>query len=216
MEMAVRDFRALLDRQIADHVEHPRDDMLSRLLEAEEDGDRLSRDELESMIALLMVAGHETTAGLLGNSLLALHRNPTAKDQLIEEPAIAENAVEELLRYDSPVQGTDRVATADIELAGHRIRGGTMMGVFLGAANRDPRRYDRPDQLILDRPQPRPLSFGHGIHHCLGAALARLEARIALPLFLQTYPDYRVDEDRLEWKRSITLRGPSHLPVRLR
>ena len=215
MDMAVRDFRALLDRRIADHLANPRDDMLSRLLEAEEDGDRLSRDELESMIALLMVAGHETTAGLLGNSLLALHRNPAAKDQLIEEPGIAENAVEELLRYDSPVQNTDRIATADIEVGGHQIRQGSMVGVFLGAANRDPRRYDRPDQLILDRENPRPLSFGHGIHHCLGAALARLEARIALPLFLQTHPDYAVAEDQVRWKRSITLRGPASLPVRL-
>ena len=213
MEAAVRDFRTLLGDLIAEREAQPQDDMLSRLLEAEDDGDRLSRPELESMVALLLVAGHETTAGLLGNSLLALQRHPEARAQLAEEPEIAENAVEELIRYDSPVQGTDRVATADFELAGHQIKAGQMIGVFLGAANRDPRRYDRPDRLQLDRHQPRPLSFGHGIHHCLGAALARLEAKVALPLFLQTFPDHRIDEERMEWKRSITLRGPSSLPA---
>ena len=155
------------------------------------------------------------TAGLLGNSLLALQHHPEAKAQLLEEPDIVDNAVEELIRYDSPVQGTDRVATADFELAGQQIKTGQMLGVFLGAANRDPRRYDRPETLQLDRHQPRPLSFGHGIHHCLGAALARLETKVALPMFLQTFPGYRIDEDRMEWKRSITLRGPSALPVTL-
>ncbi|MEM7285115.1 MAG: cytochrome P450 [Actinomycetota bacterium] len=216
MEAAVRDFRSLLGDIIAEREAQPQDDMLSRLLEAEEGGDRLSRAELESMVALLLVAGHETTAGLLGNALLALQHHPDAKAQLSEEPEIVENAVEELIRYDSPVQGTDRVATEDFELSGQRIKAGQMIGVFLGAANRDPRRYERPEVLQLDRHQPRPLSFGHGIHHCLGAALARLEARVALPLFVKTFPDYRIDEDRLEWKRSITLRGPAQLPVSLR
>ena len=215
MEAAVRDFRTLLGGLITEREAQPRDDMLSRLLAAEEDGDRLSRPELESMVALLLVAGHETTAGLLGNSLLALQHHPEAKAQLVEEPDIVDNAVEELIRYDSPVQGTDRVATADFELAGQQIKTGQMLGVFLGAANRDPRRYDRPETLQLDRHQPRPLSFGHGIHHCLGAALARLETKVALPMFLQTFPGYRIDEDRMEWKRSITLRGPSRLPVTL-
>lgn len=215
MEAAVRDFRSLLGDLITEREAQPQDDMLSRLLAAEEDGDRLSRPELESMVALLLVAGHETTAGLLGNSLLALQHHPDAKAQLLEEPDIVDNAVEELIRYDSPVQGTDRIATTDFELAGNAVKAGQMLGIFLGAANRDPRRYDRPDALQLDRPQPRPLSFGHGIHHCLGAALARLEAKVALPMFLQAFPDYRIDEGRLEWKRSITLRGPSELPVTL-
>lgn len=216
MEATVGEFRGLLRALIDQRLEQPQDDMLSDLLAAEDDGDQLSRSELESMAALLMVAGHETTAGLIGNSLVALDRHRTARSQLLEEPEIAANAVEELLRFDTPVQGTDRAATADFELGGHTVKEGHMAVALLGAANRDPRRYERPNELILDRKDPRPLSFGNGAHYCLGAALARLEARVALPLFLQEFPDYRVDEDRLTWKRSVTLRGPSQLPLRLR
>ncbi len=215
MTAAVAELRAMLAALISEREAEPRDDLLTTLIQAEEDGDRLSHSELESMVTILMVAGHETTSGLLGNSLVALHRNPSARDQLREEPEIATNAVEELLRYDSPVQATDRSATADIEIAGHQIKKGQVMATLLGGANRDPRRYDRPNELILDRPDPRPLSFGHGIHHCLGAALARLEARVALPLFLEAFPDYRIDETQIVWKRTVSVRGPSSLPVTL-
>lgn len=213
MERTVRRFREMLGELVTDREREPQDDMVSRLVEAHDDGDRLDRSELESMVAILMVAGHETTASLLGNSLLALQLHPLAKDRLRTEPDIAANAVEELLRYDAPVQLTDRFPTADVEVAGHTLKKGQLVGLFLGAANRDPARYERPDELILDREDPRPLSFGHGIHHCLGAALARLEARVALPLFLQTFPNYRIDTDRVEWKRSFTVRGPKSLPT---
>ncbi len=215
MDAAVSDFTTLLADLIEARRDQPQDDMLTRLLEVEEDGDRLSRDELTSMVALLMVAGHETTAGLIGNSLIALDCHPTAKEQLLEEPELAPNAVEELLRFDSPVQATNRILTAPIAIGGQTMKPGQTCFVLLGAANRDPRHHDRPNELILDREDPRPLSFGHGIHHCLGAALARLEARIALPLFLRTFPDYSVDHDRVEWKRSTTVRGPEQLPITL-
>lgn len=215
MEATVGEFRGLLNALIDQRRLQPQDDMLSDLLAAEENGDQLSLTELGSMVALLMVAGHETTAGLIGNSLVALDRHRSARSQLLEEPEIAANAIEELLRFDSPVQGSDRAATADFEIGGQMIKKGQMAVALLGAANRDPRRYDRPNELILDRKDPRPLSFGNGVHYCLGAALARLEARVAIPLFLQEFPDYTVDENRLEWKRSVTLRGPSSLPIQL-
>jgi cytochrome P450 len=165
------------------------------------------------MVTLLMVAGHETTSGLIGNSLIHLDRRRAARQLLLDRPELAVNAVEELLRYDAPVQGTDRFPTEDIVIGGHEIPAGANLIVMLGAANRDPRVHDRPDELLLDRTRPRPLSFGHGIHHCVGAALARLEAQIAIPAFVQRFPDYRVDEPGIEWKRSVTLKGPTRLPV---
>lgn len=216
MESAIGEFRGLVAGLVREREDNPRDDMLTALLDVEEDGDRLSRTELESMVALLMVAGHETTSGLIGNSLLALRRFPAAAEQLAAEPDLAANAVEELIRFDSPVQSTDRTMTEAVDIDGHRIAAGQTAVLLLGAANRDPRRYDRPNELLLDRPDPRPLSFGHGIHHCLGAALARLEARVAIPVFLETFPGYEVDEANVVWKRSMTVRGPSQLPVRLR
>lgn len=216
MDKTVGRFTEMLDELVTERERQPQDDMVSRLVEAQEDGDRLNRRELESMVAILMVAGHETTASLLGNSLLALQKHPHARDRLRTEPDIAANAVEELLRYDAPVQLTDRFPTTDVEVAGQTLKKGQLVGIFLGAANRDPERYERPNELILDREDPRPLSFGHGIHHCLGAALARMEARVALPLFLQTFPDYAIDTERIVWKRSLTIRGPQSLPTLLR
>ncbi len=216
MERTVSRFTKMVGELVNERERQPQDDMVSRLVEATEDGDRLDRRELESMVAILMVAGHETTASLLGNSLLALQRHPEARERLRTEPDIAANAVEELLRYDAPVQLTDRFPTADVEIAGESLKKGQLVGIFLGAANRDPERYDRPNELVLDREDPRPLSFGNGIHHCLGAALARMEARIALPVFLQTFPDYKIEVDQVVWKRSLTVRGPQKLPTTLR
>jgi len=215
MDNAVESFRSLLGDLIEQREADPQDDMLSALLAAEENGDRLTRAELESLVVLLMVAGHETTASLIGNALVALNDRPASRDQLRHEPEIAANAVEELIRFDSPVQTTDRVVSADFELAGQRIREGQTIGIFLGAANRDPERFDRPNELILDREDPHSLSFGHGIHYCLGAALARLEVQVALPMFLQTFPDYKVNKQNLQWKRSVVVRGPEYLPVSL-
>lgn len=203
-------FRAEFERCRFD----PRDDLLSALVSVEaEDGDRLSDDELLSLCVLLMVAGHETTTGLIGNAIVALGHDRASRRLLLEAPDLADNAVEEFLRYDSPVQTTDRILTAPIELGDCTIASGASVVVMLGAANRDPRRYDDPDVLRLDRHDPRPLSFGHGIHHCVGAALARLEAKVAIPAFVERFPDYRIDESALTWKRSMTLRGTTTLPI---
>ena len=112
-------------------------------------------------------------------------------------------------------QTSDRLATSDMEVGGHIIGKGQLIGIFIGAANRDPERFDRPNELILDRDEAHSLSFGHGIHYCLGAALARLEARVALPLFLQTFPDYHIIENDVRWKRSVVVRGPEQLVASL-
>jgi len=214
MNRTIAETTAIFRSEFARCRSEPRDDLLSALVSVEaEDGDRLSDDELLSLCVLLMVAGHETTTGLIGNALVALEANPAARRQLLDAPGIAERAVEEFLRYDSPVQTTDRITTAPLELGDVVIPAGATVGVFLGAANRDPRRHDDPDVLRLDRPDPRPLSFGHGIHHCVGAALARLEAKVAIPAFVERFPDYRIDHTAIAWKRSMTLRGPTTLPI---
>ena len=215
MDRSIGDFEDLLVELIEARQREPQDDLLSALLAAEEDGDRLDRRELISMVMLLMIAGHETTSSLIGNALVAFDRNPGARDLLLERPEMVDNAIEELIRYDSPVQVTDRFMTEPIDVAGHTLSTGDGVIVLLGAANRDPRRYQAPDELRLDRPDPRPLSFGHGIHHCLGAALARLEASVAIPAFVRAHPGYRVQSGAVAWKRSTTLRGPSRLPLDL-
>jgi cytochrome P450 len=215
MSVAMREMKVALDGWIDVRTEEPGDDLLSKLIQAEDDegGAKLSRAELQSMIALLMTAGHETTSGLLGNSVVALATRPDLRDRLVDDPAVAPAAVEELIRFDSPVQNTDRVLTETIELDGKTIKAGQIAMLALGAANRDPRVFEHPDQLDFDRVGNKSLSFGHGIHHCVGAALARVEARIVLPAVCAAFPDHRVDASGVRWKSSMTLRGPIHLPI---
>lgn len=215
MSSAIEDFRDLLGSWVAERRADPGDDLLSGLLEVADDGDTLSAEELEAMVGLLMTAGHETTTGLLGNAVIALRFEPDARERLASEPEVVGPAVEELLRFDSPVQNTDRIAVEDMEICGRSVRAGEAILVMIGAANRDPERFDRPDRLLIDRPDPRSLSFGHGIHHCVGAALARLEASVVLPALYQRHPTVSVEMDRVRWKRSMTLRGPLELPARL-
>jgi cytochrome P450 len=206
---------AYLRRLFAARREEPRDDLISALVAAEADGDRLSEIELVAICMLLLGAGHETTTNLLGNGVLALLRHPEQRERLQAEPGLVEDAVEELLRYDSPVQITDRVATEDLELHGHRIRSGQVVGLILGAANRDPDQFSDPDCLDLGRTDNRHLAFGHGIHFCLGAALARLEAQIVLRTFLDRFPRFTGDPNQTDYKRSMVLRGLQSFPLRL-
>ncbi|MEZ5377336.1 MAG: cytochrome P450 [Acidimicrobiales bacterium] len=191
----------------------PGDDLFSRLIAIEEDGDRLTRNELISMLSLVMGAGHETTSSLIGNALLAIDAHPDARGLLLQRRDLDANAIEELLRFDSPVQVTQRTTLESIDVGGIRIPAGSDVTILLGAANRDPRRHDRAGDLVLDRHDPRPLSFGHGIHHCVGAALARMEGRVAVTSFVRRFPGYSVDRDEMRWKSTLTLRGPSSLPV---
>jgi len=198
---------------IAERRGHPGPDLLSGLIEAEEAGDRLSEAELLSTCVLLYVAGHETTVNLIGNGLLALLRHPDERRRLRENPGLLQGAIEELLRYDGPVQRTGRMATTDLEIAGVLIPAGSLVLGLLGAANRDPAHFAEPDRLDLGREEPRHLAFGSGIHYCLGASLARLEAQVAIGTVLRRFPSLALVVERLTWRPSSTLRGLDALPV---
>ncbi len=194
----------------------PGDDLTTQLVQAEEDGSKLTNEELTANIILLFGAGHETTVNLIGNGLLALHRNPEQLALLKADPGLITNAIEEFLRYDSSVQSTGRVALEDIDdLAGKKIPKGEAVLCLLGSANRDPAVYpDRPDRLDITRPNVRPLSFGGGIHFCLGAQLARIEAEIAIATLLRRLPDLRLDDaENPEWRPTFVLRGLKRLPA---
>lgn len=187
----------------------PRDDLLTGLAMAEDGGDRLSEDELVSVFGLILTAGHDTTTGVLGNALLALARFPEQRQWIREHPDRWPNAVEELIRFDTSVKSDPRAAKHDLHLGGKTIPAGANIVVMLAMANRDPRRFEDPDSLRLDRDDPSPISFGHGIHYCLGANLARMEIRKGLQRLLAEFGDYTIDETGVEWKPSITLRGPA-------
>jgi cytochrome P450 len=195
---------------------NPGDDLTTQLVHAEEDGSKLSNEELTANIVLLFGAGHETTVNLIGNGLLALHRNPDQLALLKANPALITNAIEEFLRYDSSVQMTGRVALEDIDdLGGKKIPKGETVLCLLGSANHDPAVYpDRPDSLDITRPNVRPLSFGGGIHFCLGAQLARLEAEVAIATLLRRLPDLKLDDaENPEWRPTFVLRGLKQLPA---
>ena len=195
---------------------NPGDDLTTQLVQAEEAGSRLTNEELIANIILLFGAGHETTVNLIGNGLLALHRNPDQLALLKADPSLISNAIEEFLRYDSSVQMTGRVALEEIEdLGGKRIPKGESVLCLLGSANRDPAVYsDRPDRLDITRPNVKPLSFGGGIHFCLGAQLARIEAEIAISTLLRRIPDLRLDDaENPQWRPTFVLRGLKQLPA---
>ncbi len=176
--------------------------------------DSLDDDELFALVVLLVAAGHETTTNLIGNSVIALTRHPDQRGRLAADPGMAPQAVEELLRYDSPVQRTSRVATQSAEIGGVTMMPGDLAVLLLGAANHDPAAFEEPDRLDLTRANASShVSFGHGIHFCLGAPLARLEGRIALNALLESFPDLEADLSHLEWKPSLVLRGVESLPV---
>ena len=192
---------------------NPKDDLISALVAAEEGDDRLTRFEVVGVAMFLMFAGHETTSGALGNSMVALAKFPAQRDLIRDNPDLWPNAVEELLRYDAPLQVDPRAAATDFTVGGETIEAGKRILVVLGAANRDPRRWDDPDELQLDREDPRPISFGHGIHHCIGAALARMNLRIGMQVFLDRFGEYTIDEEATVWKEHAVLRGPIELPI---
>ncbi len=192
----------------------PHDDLITGLALAEaDDGDRLSEDELVSVAALILFAGHETTSGMLALSVLTLREHPDQLALVRERPELWPNAIDELLRFDPAVRSDPRTVNEDFELAGHQLRTGQNIVVLPQMANRDHRRLADADEFRVDREDPAPLSFGHGIHYCLGANLARAELRIALPPLLDALDDYEVDRTRIEWRESISLRGPNRFPL---
>jgi len=202
-------FRALVPVRRA----RPQADLLSGLLAAEEQGDKLTEPEIIAMCLLLFIAGHETTVNLIGNGTLALLRHPEQLARLRADPSLVPSAVEELLRYDSPVQRTARIASTDVDLAGHHIGKGTMVVTALGAANRDPAQFADPDRLDVTRRDVRHISFGYGIHFCLGAPLARVEGQLALGTLLRRAPRLALAEPAPEWRESSVLRGLKRLRV---
>ena len=209
----VRYLRNLVERHRAD----PEDDLITALIRAEEAGDKLSEDELLAMAFLLLVAGHETTVNLVASGTLALLEHPEQTERLRREPSLVKPAVEELLRYTSPVElATERYARQDTEIGGRRIpRGGLVLAV-LGSANRDERHFEDPDALDLARDPNRHLAFGRGgVHHCLGAPLARMEGQIALNALLRRFPGARLAmaPETLRWRRGLFLRGLERLPL---
>jgi len=216
MERAFDGLLAVLHRLFAARRREPRDDLVSGLVRAGEQGDVLSEAELDSLCLLLLVAGNETTTNLIGNATLALLRHGEQRPVLGGGPEALRLAVEEFLRFDSPIQATDRVATEDLEIDGHRVRKGQVVGLLLGGANRDPAVFARPDELDLSRADNPHVAFGHGVHFCLGAQLARLEGRLAIGGLFERFPDLAARGDAGPWKRSLVLRGLQALPVELR
>jgi cytochrome P450 len=208
--------RGYLAGLIAERRAHPSGDLLTALIAAEDQGHQLSEAELVSMCVLLLVAGHETTVNLIANGMLALLRDPEARAWLQAEPGLARGAVEELLRYDSPVQFTSRHALADLDVGGRRVRAGETVVAVLGAANRDPAQFPAPDRLDLARAPNRHLAFGGGIHFCLGAPLARMEAAIAIPAMLARLPGLELGLAPPVRRDTVTLRGLASLPVTFR
>ncbi|PYO24055.1 MAG: cytochrome P450 [Candidatus Rokuibacteriota bacterium] len=198
---------------IAERRRRPKADLLSDLIAAEEQGDKLTEGELMATVLLLFVAGHETTVNLIGNGMLALLRHPAELRALRADPGLIGSAVEELLRYDGPVQRTGRMPNTDVALGGRTIRKGALVLGLIGAANRDPAHFPDPDRLDITRGDNRHLAFGWGIHFCLGAPLARLEAQIAILALVRRLPRLALATARLEWRRASTLRGLTALPV---
>jgi hypothetical protein len=192
----------------------PGDDLTTHLVRAEEEGSKLTNEELTANVILLFGAGHETTVNLIGNGLLALHRNPDQLQLLRNDPSLISNAIEEFLRYDSSVQLTGRVALEDATVSGTTLSKGEGILCLLGAANRDPAVYPDPDRLDITRPNIRPLSFGGGIHFCLGAQLARIEAEVAIATLLRRLPNLKLDDpDNPDWRPTFVLRGLNRLPA---
>jgi cytochrome P450 len=200
---------------LVDRRDRPREDLLSALVQARDRDDRLTDEEIASTAILLFAAGFETTTNLLGNGLLALLRHPDQLADWRRHPEIAPSAVEELLRYDSPVQFNLRTALEPADLLGEPLARGDRIVVLQGAANHDPARFDEPGRLDLRRPDNTPLSFGWGAHHCIGAPLARMEAEIAFNALFARFPTMELARSEARWRPSFTLRGLLDLPLRV-
>jgi cytochrome P450 len=211
----VIELHGYFERLVARRRAAPADDLVTALLAAEDRPDGLTRDELVSSCVLLLFAGHETTTNLIGNGALALLRHPAEARAWREEPGLTPSAVEELLRYDGPTAAMVRVAREDLPVADRAIRRGERLFLMINAANRDPGQFAEPDRLDVRRADNRHLGFGHGIHFCLGAPLARLEGQIALPALLTRFPALSSGDEAPKWVDSLVFRGMRSLPVAL-
>ncbi|MGW4353041.1 cytochrome P450 family protein [Nocardia sp. NPDC004582] len=215
---AVGQFLGYIDGLIRAKQQAPADDLLSELISASADGDRLSHRELISMVFLLLIAGFETTVNLISNAVAILLTDNAIRDVLTADPGRMADFVEEVLRFESPAsEGTFRYTTAPVAVGGVEIPAGQRVLVSMAAADRDPSRFDDPHRVDLDRADKNHLAFGYGIHRCVGAPLARMEGGVALTRLLAAYPDLVLATDaELSWRKSLIVRGLTALPVRLR
>lgn len=202
-------FRGIADQ----HREHPRDNLISILVSAQEQGDRLNEDELFATCATLLTGGYETTANLIGNAMLTLIRNPEQMERLRQNPEAIASAVEELLRYDSPAQWGRRIAKEDITIGSTTICRGQTVLIGRAAANRDPAQFVDPDRLDIARTPNNHIAFGCGIHHCVGAELARIETSIAINSLLTRMKNFKLATDSLTWRPNMHIRALTSLPL---
>ncbi len=205
-----------LKKLVRERSLHPKDDLVSALVQAKEGDDKLSEDEIVSMIFILLSAGHETTLNLIGSGVLALLEHPDQIALLRREPGLIKNGIEELLRFVCPAEmATERYARQDISIAGTVIPRGELVMAVIGSANRDEAYFDNPDALDITREKNKHLAFGQGIHYCVGAPLARLEGQIAISTLIERLPDLRLNvrPEQLRWRNSFILRGLEALPV---
>jgi hypothetical protein len=205
--------RSYFKSHIAELRGSPRDDLLSALIALESEGDGMAEADLLSFCNLMIVAGNETTTKLLGNGLYWLWRNPTQRALVAADPSLVPMWVEETLRFDNSTQALMRLTLEDIELEGGAIPAGEHVLLLVGSANRDPEAFERPDEFDIQRDTSAMLSFGKGVHFCLGAALARLEARVAFEEWWKRFPGYRIDPDGIERVHSVNVRGFARLPI---
>ncbi|MCC5600914.1 cytochrome P450 [Nostoc favosum] len=206
-------FQEYLRALIAKREKQPQADLISALITAREQTDKLSQEELLATCIMLFTTGEESTVNTIGNGMLALLNHPDQIEQLKREPTMIQSAVEEILRYDSPVQITTRIATVNFEIGNQTIQAGEKVVLCLGAANRDPEQFPDPDRLNINRDPNPHVAFGDGIHYCLGAGLARIQAQIAVNTLIQQFPDLKLASDKLEWRKNVVLRGLKALPV---
>lgn len=209
-------FVGYIRRLIKAKRQSPNDDLLTALVRAEEAGDQFNDDELLAMVFLLLVAGHETTVNLIANGALTLFGSSGELSSLMNEPSLIKSAVEELLRFNGPLEmATERYAREDLTLAGVTIPRGELVLAVLASANRDHQQFENPDKLDLTRDPNRHLAFGYGVHYCLGAPLARLEGQVAINTLFRRIPDLRLAKplNALRWRRGLVLRGLESLPV---
>ncbi len=212
-EKASQEFINYFKPIITDRRANPQDDLISNLVKAADEGDKLTDEEIVATCTHLLTAGHETTVNLIAKGTLALLRNPNALQLLRSHPEYMPNAIEEMIRYDTPIQMITRWAYADIEIGGQQIKRGDSVGLMLGSANRDPARYKNPEVFDIQREDTKSCGFGGGIHYCLGSSLARAEGQIALNVLLNRLPELHLLEDNIKWANNIIFHGPKQLKV---
>ena len=213
IQQSISEMMTYFRHMIEQRRQHPQDDLISVLIAAYDQDDQLTDDNLITNCILLLAAGHETTTNLIGNGILTLLNHPDQLHQVREDPSQLPNAVEEILRYESPAQYTARLALDDLEISGKRIHKGQVVILLLGAANRDPFQFENPEVFDIQRQGNKHLAFGYAAHFCLGAPLARLEGQIAIHAVIQRFPRLRLMNEKPLWRQNVNIRGLSELLV---